>query len=251
VTGLVLDRVCAGYLGVPAIRDVSLSCGPGEILALIGPNGAGKSTTLLAVAGALRTTGGQIFLDGSSIGNKPADAVARAGVVLIPSDRGIFPGLTVDEHLRLSERSPVRSSSTRAKFGRDRVLGHFPQLQKLMDRKAALLSGGEQQMLAIAKSLLLNPQVLMVDELSLGLAPKLVAELLPAIARIARDNDMSVIIVEQHYELALRVATNGMVMSRGQVILSASASALLGDAAMLESAYLGDRDPVEQPTLDD
>jgi len=250
VTGLLLEGVCAGYLGVPAIRDVSLTCEPVEILALIGPNGAGKSTTLLAVAGALRTTAGQILLNGSSIANKSSDVVARAGVVLIPSDRGIFPGLTVEEHLRLSERSPVRSSSTRARFARNQVLDHFPQLQYLTDRKAALLSGGEQQMLAIAKSLLLNPKVLMVDELSLGLAPKLVMELLPAIAGIARSNDMSVIIVEQHYELALRVATNGMVMNRGRVVLSASAPSLLGDAAMLESAYFDDGSPAGRPEVD-
>ena len=238
MTGLVLRDICAGYAGVPAISKISLGCEPGEVLAIIGPNGAGKSTTLLAIAGALQITSGEILLDGRSIGNKSADAVARAGVVLIPSDRGIFPGLTVEEHLRLSEHSPVRSS--RAKLSRDQVLDQFPQLRNLTSRRVALLSGGEQQMLAIAKSLLLSPAVLMVDELSLGLAPKLVADLLPAIARIARESHMSVIIVEQHYELALKVATNGLVMNRGRVVLNAKAAELMHNPEILEAAYFGE-----------
>jgi branched-chain amino acid transport system ATP-binding protein len=242
VTGLVLRDVCAGYAGVPAITNISLGCEPGEVLAVIGPNGAGKSTTLLAIAGALSITSGQVLLDGRTIGNSSADSVARAGVVLIPSDRGIFPGLTVDEHFRLSEHSPVQSSSPRGKLSRDQVLSQFPQLRQLTHRRAALLSGGEQQMLAIAKSLLLNPAVLMVDELSLGLAPKLVADLLPAIARIAQERLMSVIIVEQHYELALKVATNGLVMNRGRVILSATAPELINNPEILEAAYFGEEE---------
>jgi branched-chain amino acid transport system ATP-binding protein len=232
----------AGYKGAPAIRDVTFSCDSGEVIAIIGPNGAGKSTTLLAISGALALMRGQVRISGALAKKRSAHATARRGLALVPGDRGLFPELTVAEHLRLAERSPARPTATAKPITRSEVFGYFPQLSELTRRRAALLSGGEQQMLAIAKVLLLNPSILMIDELSTGLAPQLVTSLLPTMSQLAKTHGTSVLLVEQHFELVLAVSTRALVMNHGRVVLQADAAELLAEPARIEAAYFEGQD---------
>jgi branched-chain amino acid transport system ATP-binding protein len=230
----------AGYGGASAIRDISFSLGPGEILSIVGPNGAGKTTTLSSVIGVVKPSSGHVRLMGEDITGLTAHRVARRGACLIPDNRGLFPDLTVSEHLQMAVRSPVRKKAVEVEpISPDEVQNAFPQLEALRKRPCGLLSGGEQQMLAIAKSLLLSPRVLLIDELSLGLAPVIVSRLLPAVQQIAKSTNMSVVIVEQHYKLALAVADQGLVLNHGEVVLQGSARSLLADPQALQDAYLG------------
>ena len=224
--------LAAGYNGVPAIRGLTLSVGPGEVVALLGPNGSGKTTSLLAIVGLVRPLAGEVHLLGAPLGRRRPHQIARAGVLLVPDDRGIFYGLTVREHLRLAVR---RSDPERE----EQVLDRFPVLRSLDGRKAGLLSGGEQQMLAIAKALLARPKVLVIDEMSLGLAPKVVQEMLPAIRDLARTDGVGLILVEQHIELALSIADHGVILNHGRVVLTGAAADLLRDRHLVEAAYFG------------
>jgi branched-chain amino acid transport system ATP-binding protein len=238
VSALTVREMTAGYRGAPAVHRISFSCEKGEVLSLLGPNGAGKSTTLLAIAGALRLMHGEVEIDEPSSRKRVIHRIARQGLVLVPGGRGLFPGMSVNEHLRLAERSPVRSRpDAGTRLSVDDVLGNFPQLLALRKRKVALLSGGEQQMLAIAKSLILAPSILMIDELSMGLAPQLVQSLLPTISGLARANNTTLLLVEQHYELALAVSDNAIVMNHGRIVLTAPAADLLADPSRIEAAY--------------
>jgi branched-chain amino acid transport system ATP-binding protein len=234
---LTVDGLSAGYAGVPAVRELNVDLDEGEILAVVGPNGAGKTTTLLTLAGFLRPIAGEAKAFGHRITGSAPHQVARFGVNLIPDNRGLFPNLTVEEHFRLAQRSPVKKG--RHGLSLDQVLERFPQLKQVAKRRCGLLSGGEQQMLAIGKALLLAPRVLMVDELSLGLAPAIVQGLLPALREVSRELGMSVVVVEQHFELALAVAHKAIVLNHGSVVLSGSAADLLSDRTKLEAAYFG------------
>src|SRR5690606_2198507 len=171
---LIADGLVAGYHGIPAIDGIDLAVAPGEVLSLLGPNGAGKTTTLLALAGLLPLMGGRAVVLGAPVDHRRPYRTARRGMRLVPDDRGLFPPLTVQEHLRLAtpKHDPAREKA---------VLARFPALAELRTRKAGLLSGGEQQMLAIAAALVSRPKVLMVDEMSLGLAPMVVQNILPAL----------------------------------------------------------------------
>lgn len=226
------EGLTAGYNGVPAIRDLDLSVGEGEVVSLLGSNGAGKTTTLLALVGLVPAMAGEVTALGTKVGHKKAHLLARRGVRLVPDDRGIFYGLTVREHLRLSRRRPDRARTAA-------VLERFPALAALESRKVGLLSGGEQQMLAIATALLAQPRVLMVDEMSLGLAPKIVQDMLPAIRDLARDEGIAVLLVEQHVELALAVSDRAVVLNHGRAVLAGPATELLAARERLESAYFG------------
>jgi branched-chain amino acid transport system ATP-binding protein len=234
----------AGYGDVAAVRNVSFSVGPGEVLAVLGSNGSGKTTLLLTIAGFLRPLNGEVLAAGTRLTGLSPHRVSRLGVSLIPDDRGLCFELSVAEHLRLSRQAPLspRSRRTRRERSEDqaRVLELFPALGLLLRREVGLLSGGEQQMLAFARALLLQPKVLMVDEASLGLAPQIVRELLPMIRRYAADSGAAVVIVEQHYELALEVADYGLVLSKGREVLSGTAAELLATPDALEMAYFGD-----------
>lgn len=236
--GLVVDNLTAGYSGLPAVRNLSFRVEPGKVLAFIGPNGAGKTTSLRALVGLIRPMAGEISVHGERITGLPPHKVARHGIALISSDRGVFPHLTVAEHMRLATHSPARGQREGSAWGADDAITLFPALDRLLNSRASNLSGGEQQMLAIAKAVMLGPRVLLVDELSLGLAPKLVQNILPVLRRIADEGGTSVVLVEQHYELGLEIADNCVVLSHGDVAFHGDAAELRGDRGKVESIYL-------------
>lgn len=227
---LIAEGLVAGYHGIPAVDGIDLTVSPGEVLTMLGPNGAGKTTTLLALAGLLPLMGGRAAVLGAPVDHRRPYRTARRGMRLVPDDRGLFPPLTVQEHLRLATPKP---DPARQKA----VLARFPALRDLRTRKAGLLSGGEQQMLAIAAALVSRPKVLVVDEMSLGLAPMVVRTILPALRELARAEGTAVLLVEQHVDLALAVSDRAIVLNHGRVVLSGAAEHLLADREKLTAAY--------------
>ena len=227
-----------GYGKLAVVRDLDLTVSAGEVVCLLGANGAGKSTTLLTIAGALPRLGGTVNVSGKPV-PAAAHVVARRGLALVPEGRGLFYRLTVAENLRLRQHRRSRVSV-------DDVLTHFPVLANLMDRRTVLLSGGEQQMLALAGALISDPQVIVLDEMSLGLAPIIVERLLPIVRSIADEKGMGVLIVEQHIKAALSVADRGYVMAHGAVVAEGTAEELRRDAEVLEASYLGDKSSIDE-----
>jgi branched-chain amino acid transport system ATP-binding protein len=231
-TGLAVEGLAAGYLGTPVVRDLSLNVAPGEVVALLGPNGAGKTTTMTTIAGLLELIGGRIALDGEDVAGRPAHKLARQGVALVPEGRALFFGLTVREHLKLAKK--------KGSLADRELLELLPELQKCLDRKAGVLSGGEQQMLAVGRALVSRPRLLLVDEMSLGLAPVIVERLLPVLRRVAEDLGAAVLFVEQHVALALEVADRAYVINHGRLVLEGRASELRGRLDLLQASYLGE-----------
>lgn len=229
---LEVESLSCGYNGLPAIRDIDLTVSAGEIVSILGSNGAGKTTTLLALAGLLPVLSGTVRALGEDVDRRRPHTVARRGVRLVPDDRGLFPSMTVREHLRLASTRPNRSRE-------DAVLERFPALVPLRGRTVGLLSGGEQQMLAIAVALLADPKILMVDEMSLGLAPMVVDRILPSLRDLARDEGLAVLLVEQHVDLALAISDRALVLGQGRIVLEGDAKALASDRNRLEAAYFG------------
>jgi branched-chain amino acid transport system ATP-binding protein len=225
-----LDALTVGYGGQPVVRDINLSVAAGEVVALLGANGAGKTTILRAISGLLRPVAGTVSVEGVDQSGVSATARVRQGIVQVPQNRGIFFGLTVGEHFRLDGHG----ENPEAAFE------HFPALRDLRGRRTGLLSGGEQQMLAIARALLRRPKVLLLDELSLGLAPIIVERLLPAVRAAADRERTAVLLVEQHVHLALEIADRGYVLSHGEIALHESAERLRGDSSLLTASYLGE-----------
>lgn len=227
------------------VRGLDLTVRGGEVVALIGPNGSGKTTTLLTVAGILPPLGGELQVLGAVVRGGRAYRLARLGLALVPQDRGLFAGLTCRQNLSI-----VRASRADR---RERLLEAeelFPNLRRLMDRRAGSLSGGEQQALALARGLAQHPQLLLVDELSMGLAPKLVDRLLQLLRQRSQEVGMAVLVVEQHTAKALAVADRVVVIRHGEAVLEASAAELREDSGRLEAAYFGQhpgagRDPEE------
>lgn len=227
---LTIEGLTVGYGGVPAIRDLNASVRPGEILALLGPNGAGKTTTLLAAVGALPVMSGTVTALGQPL-DKRIERNARRGITLVPDNRGVFHKLTVSDNLRLARRSNGGEISD--------VFEYFPKLKSLKGRRCGNLSGGEQQMLALAKALLPRPKVLLIDELSLGLSPIAVKDLLPRLRTIADEQQMAIVLVEQHIDLALAIADSAVVLHHGRVALTGPASVLRDQREKVEAAYFG------------
>ena len=232
---LQVDRLGAGYDRQPVLHDVSLTVDAGEIVLLAGPNGAGKSTTLLCIAGELDPAGGTVTL-GGTVQTGPLSVRARQGLALVTEERSVFMDLTVAQNLRLGRGDPVAAYKV------------FPELRTLAGRRAGLLSGGEQQMLTVARALAAEPKVLLVDELSLGLAPLVVERLLDALVVAARSGT-AVLMVEQQARRALRVADRVYVLNRGSVVLQESAAVLRANPERLDRSYLGavGRDRPEPP----
>jgi branched-chain amino acid transport system ATP-binding protein len=235
---LELNNLSVGYDRAQVVRDLTLTVGSGEVVALLGPNGAGKTTTLRAISGLLKHGAGAVrFGDADLAGVAPA-ARARLGIAHVPSDRGLFFGLTVAEHFRLDgQGNPA---------GLDSVFDHFPALRALKDRKAGLMSGGEQQMLAISRALARKPRLLMLDEMSLGLAPVIVGRLLPVVREYATTTGTGVLLVEQHVQMALTIADRGYVLSHGELSASGTAEELRSDAERLAASYLGGAAPAPE-----
>ena len=232
---LVLKDLSAGYRGVPVVRELNLEVRPGEVVALLGPNGAGKTTTLETIAGLNRPISGTVDLSGQTISGVPAHLLARRGLALVPEGRALFPGLTVREHLRLAAGRGRRVGSQE-----DELLEMLPELRKCLGRKAGLLSGGEQQMLAVGRALVTRPRLLLVDEMSLGLAPVIVERLIPILRRAADELGASVLFVEQHVALALEVADRAYVLTHGRIRLEGAAAELRERRELLAASYLGE-----------
>lgn len=227
---LTCTGIAAGYTGTPVVRDISLTVGRGEVLALLGPNGAGKTTTMVALSGLLPRAEGSVEVDGAALRSGNPRSAARHGVVLVPDDRSLFKTLTTRENLKLA---------TKDKDGVDRVFDLFPRLAERSAVPSGVLSGGEQQMLAIGRALVQDPKVLLIDELSMGLAPVIVESLLPVIRKVADETGTAVILVEQHVHLALQTADRAVVLAHGREVLSGEAAELLAQPERIEAAYLG------------
>ncbi len=225
----------AGYGGIPVVRGLNLRVNAGEVVALLGPNGAGKTTTLLTVSGILSMVSGSIKIFGSSISGERPEKIARRGVAHVAEDRSLFFDLSVEENLKLG----LTGARERRAAAMQNALDMFPVLAPLLSRRAGLLSGGEQQMLAMARGLASEPKLLLVDEMSLGLAPIIVERMLPLVRKIADDTGAGVLMVEQHVNLALSVADSGYVMAHGELTMQGSAAELTANRALLESSYLG------------
>src|SRR5580700_9823600 len=236
--GLAVRDLFAGYRGVPVVRELNLEVRPGEVVALLGPNGAGKTTTLETIAGLNHPISGTVELSGEKVGGTPAYQLAGRGLALVPEGRALFPGLTVREHLRLAGGRGARGR--RAGTREDELLEMLPELRKCLGRKAGLLSGGEQQMLAIGRALVTRPRLLLVDEMSLGLAPVVVERLLPILRRAADELGASVLFVEQHVALALEISDRAYVLTHGRIALEGAAAELRERRGLLAASYLGE-----------
>jgi branched-chain amino acid transport system ATP-binding protein len=228
---LELRNVRAGYGSIDVLHGVNLTIGRGEVVALLGPNGAGKSTTIKVISGLLRPSSGQLIVAGRDVTGASAGALARAGLCTIPEGRGIFPNLTVRENLLMATFSGHKMSDIEEK-----TYARFPRLSERRTQLAGTMSGGEQQMLSLARALATDPAILLLDELSMGLAPLIVAELYAQVAAIAAEG-VSVLVVEQFARTVLGVADTAVLLTHGTVRMAGKASDIGDD--VLAGAYLG------------
>jgi branched-chain amino acid transport system ATP-binding protein len=233
---LEVDRVCAGYGRVQVIHDVTLTVPEGATVAVLGPNGVGKTTLLRALSGTLPLTSGAIRLAGRRVDGASPYRIARRGLTLIPEGRGVFPGLTVAENLTIAARAARDRAAADRQARLDGVLATFPRLAERSDQRAGTLSGGEQQMLALSRAFLADPRVLLMDEISMGLAPVIVQELFASVERL-KQRGQTMVIVEQYLTYALRLADICYVLNRGRVAFVGEPSELEDGA--LAGSYLG------------
>ncbi len=224
----------AGYGPVTVLRGISFSVDEGRIVTVLGPNGAGKTTTLRAISGMIRRSGSVRF-DGKDVSRHTPEKMARQSVAHVPEGRGTFTGLTVEENLRVGAY-PRRDKDVAADVRR--CYGHFPRLEERRAQHAGSLSGGEQQMLAIARALMLRPRLMLLDEPSLGLAPKLTRELFSILEKIAREEGVTLLLVEQNANLVLKFADDAHVLEAGRIVLSGTAEEIQADEGIRRS-YLG------------
>jgi branched-chain amino acid transport system ATP-binding protein len=232
---LELTSIRASYGDLQALFDISLHVNPGEIVTLIGANGAGKTTTLRVISGSLRATGGTVTFDGTNITSLPAHTMAERGISHVPEGRQLFPHMTVEENLDLGAYNP--RSRPRVRDALDEQLDLFPRLKERRRQLAGTLSGGEQQMVAIARGLMAAPRLLLLDEPSLGLSPKVTEEVFARIQDIGK-RGVTVLIVEQNVVDGLTISNRGYVVEHGRVIMQGAAQDLLRDDKV-RAAYLG------------
>jgi branched-chain amino acid transport system ATP-binding protein len=251
---LTVEGLVAGYGGVVALDDVTISAGAAAITAVLGANGAGKTTLLRAISGMIRPRRGRVLLGGTDLAGRSPEQMARAGVAHVPEGQGVIAELTVEENLRIgmmSWRGGLRRSAGESQGNRgpgnsraDRAAAldqAYERFKPLADRRrklAATLSGGERQMLVIARALLARPSVLLLDEPSLGLAPKIMTQVMDLVVELSRENGLTIILVEQNARGALAIADHGVVLNLGRVVASADARTLAADVA-LRHHYLG------------
>jgi branched-chain amino acid transport system ATP-binding protein len=233
---LELEEMVATYGNVVALKGLSLTVGAGEIVALLGANGAGKSTTLRVISGLMPPVSGSLRFAGRSIKGLSPRAIVKLGIAHVPEGRRVFPGLTVRENIILGGSNRARPVRSELEADADQMFGIFPEIKPFENALGWTLSGGQQQMLAIARGLMARPKLLLLDEPSLGLAPAVVAELFEQFTRL-RDEGMTLLIVDQMADYALAIADRGYVLGGGRVVAQGSPSELRG--AMLDDAYLG------------
>jgi branched-chain amino acid transport system ATP-binding protein len=237
---LAVEDLVAGYGGVRALNSVTITANRASITAVLGANGAGKTTLLRAISGMVRPRSGRILLDGTDRAGRGPEDMARAGIAHVPEGQGVIPELTVEENLRLGTMAWPGMARRRADKGAA-LAEAYERFGVLADRRrklAATLSGGERQMLVIARALIARPRVLLLDEPSLGLAPKIMAQVMDTVVRLSKESGITVVLVEQNARAALAIADHGVVLNLGRVVAAADAKTLAADVA-LRHHYLG------------
>jgi branched-chain amino acid transport system ATP-binding protein len=232
---LELGDVIASYGDIKALHGVSLTVGEGEVVAVLGPNGAGKTTMLRAVSGTVRKTGEVVF-DGRKVDRRAPEQIARLGVAHVPEGRGIYTQLSVRDNLRMGAYTRRDRGGVKRDF--ERVVGYFPWLERRVGQKAGTLSGGEQQMLAIARAVMSRPRLLLLDEPSLGLAPIVSREIFRIVRALNDDEGVSVLLVEQNARAALEIASRAYVLEAGRVAVAGEAHTLQANES-IRRVYLG------------
>ena len=233
---LQLQQLQVSYGGIRAVKGIDLEVGAGELVCLIGANGAGKTTTLKAITGLVRPAGGRIVYDGEELSGRRVHEIARRGLAMVPEGRGVFAQLTIQENLSMG--AYARSDRAAVQSDVDRVFQLFPRLKERRSQTAGTLSGGEQQMLAMARALMSRPKLLLLDEPSMGLAPLMVERIFEVVRTIAAEG-VTLLLVEQNARLALEVSHRGYVLDGGVVTIAGESRALLVDPRVRE-AYLGE-----------
>jgi branched-chain amino acid transport system ATP-binding protein len=236
-TALAVEELVAGYGAVIVLDGVTVTADAGGITAVLGANGAGKTTLLRAVSGMIRPRRGRVLLADDNVAGQSPEQIVRAGIAHVPEGQGVIPELTVEENLRIGMMSWRGTRSARAAAMEE----EYERFKPLADRRrklASTLSGGERQMLVIARALLARPRVLLLDEPSLGLAPRVMAQVMDLVVRLSREHGLTIVLVEQNARVALAIADHGIVLNLGRVVASADAPTLAADVA-LRHHYLG------------
>jgi len=233
---LKLNKVAVSYSGIQAVKGIDLHVDPTELVCLIGANGAGKTTTLKGICGMLPIKSGSIRYAGRDVTGRPPFELVRGGLAMVPEGRGVFGGLTIEENLAMGAYTRTDRDGVKADI--ERVFTLFPRLKERRRQTAGTLSGGEQQMLAIARALMSKPRLLLLDEPSMGLAPLMVEKVFETVLAVSREG-VTILLVEQNAKLALQVSRRGYVMESGEIILQGEARSLLHDRKV-RAAYLGE-----------
>ena len=232
---LALEGLKVAYGGIQAVKGIDLVVGKGEIVGLIGPNGAGKTTTLKGVTGLQPVSGGTVRYDGEDVTGRPAFELVRRGLAMVPEGRGVFGALTIEENLAMG--AYIRSDKAGIAKDVERAFELFPRLKERRRQTAGTLSGGEQQMLAMARAMMSRPRLLLLDEPSMGLAPLMVQRVFETVMTVSREG-VTILLIEQNAKLALEVSHRGYVMESGEITLAGEAKSLLHDPKV-RAAYLG------------